>query len=148
MGEWRLAHEPTMPKIHQILPADYKLSISPRQVGLVADVYRALVTTVAQHEAELLEQLTRQPGLILSMDGVQPEKGNATLYWLRDLISGRVLVAENLKSRATGDMETLLNHVSELQLPMLGVISAKHDAIVAAVRNTLPAGPHQLCQYH
>ena len=148
IGELRFAHEQTIPKIHQILHADYKLSISQREVGLLADVYLALVTTVAKHDAELLEQLKRQPGLILSIDGVQPEKGNETLYLIRDLISGRVLVAENLKSSATGDIEKLLNHVIELQLPILGVISDKQDAIVAAVRNTLPAVPHQICQYH
>jgi hypothetical protein len=32
------------------------------------------------------------------MDGVQPEKGNETLYVVREGFSGRILAAKNLKS--------------------------------------------------
>jgi len=37
MGELRCAHHPTIPTIHQIWQEDHHLSISPREVGLLAD---------------------------------------------------------------------------------------------------------------
>ena len=33
------------------------------------------------------------------MDGVQPEKGNETLYVIRELLSGTIVAAKNVKSR-------------------------------------------------
>jgi hypothetical protein len=51
------------------------------------------VITVVQEDVELVEQLRHNGGIILAIDGVQPEKGNETLYLLRDLRLGRVLVA-------------------------------------------------------
>ena len=67
---------------------------------------------------------------------------------IRDLLSGSVLVAEHLKSRATGDIERRLEQVIALPSPMLGVRSDTQDAMVAAIRNQLPGVPHQICQYH
>ncbi|MBO0862317.1 MAG: hypothetical protein J2P21_28235, partial [Chloracidobacterium sp.] len=48
-------------------------------------------------------QLRAQGGIILAIDGIQPEKGNETLWLFRDVLSGRVLVARNLLSSSNQD---------------------------------------------
>jgi hypothetical protein len=35
-------------------------------------------------------------GVIVSIDGIQPEKGNETIYVVRDVLTARVLNAENV----------------------------------------------------
>ncbi len=54
------------------------------------------VTTVAQEDLKLMAELHDLGGIILAIDGIQPEKGNETVYLLREVRLGRVLVAANL----------------------------------------------------
>jgi hypothetical protein len=65
-------------------------------------------------------------GIIVSVDGIQPEKGNETVYVVRDALSGRVLAAENVTSSETAVMKALLAPVVMLGMKVLGTIS---DAI-------------------
>ena len=59
-------------------------------------------------------------GIIVSIDGIQPDKGNETVYLVRDALSGRVLVAENVLSSETAGMKALLTPVVELGVKVLG----------------------------
>ena len=72
------------------LQAESPLSISLKEVALLCEVFLALVTTVVQHDEELIAQLQTSGGIILAIDGVQPENSHETLYILRDVCSGRV----------------------------------------------------------
>ena len=125
-----------------------KLSISIKEVALLCEVYLALVKTVAQEDSHLIAQLNQLGGIVLSIDGIQPEKGNETVYLLREVRLGRVLVAQNLLSSATGEIEKLIEQVKQLGVPIIGVISDKQHSICLAVERQLPGIPHQLCHYH
>ncbi len=61
---------------------------------------------------------------------------------------GRVLVAANLLSSATGEIEKLIEQVKQLGVPIIGVISDKQHSICLAIERQLPGIAHQLCQYH
>ena len=86
--------------------------------------------------------------IILSIDGVQPEKGNETLYILREVQTGRVLVARNLSSSSSMEIEHLLGEVLALGVPIKGVISDKQESIRLAIERKLPGVAHQLCHFH
>lgn len=148
IGELRFGKACPMPEIHRRLTQEDGVSISEKEVEVLADAFLALVTTVARHDETLLAALRQQGKLVLAMDGVQPEKGNETLYLLRDVLSGRILVAANLLSSATPEIEALIQEVLDLGLPIVGVISDKQESIVQAIRQKLSGVPHQLCQYH
>ena len=45
-------------------------------------------------------------GVIISIDGIQPDKGNETIYLVRDVLTGHVLCAENVSSSETEVMRT------------------------------------------
>lgn len=148
IGELRFREERPFPEIHRQLQEEAPMAISEKEVELLADAFLALATTVARQDADLMATLQQQGKIVLALDGVQPEKGNETLSWLRDLLSGRVLTAANLLSSATGEIEKLLQEVIDLGIPIVGVVSDKQDSIVKAVQNKLKGVPHQLCQYH
>jgi hypothetical protein len=108
----------------------------------------ALVTTVAHQDAERIGQLRTLDGLILAIDGVQPEKSHETLSILRDVRSGRVVVAKTRLSSATPEIELLIEEVFGFGLPIVGVISDQQESICLAVQQKLPTVPPQICQFH
>jgi hypothetical protein len=148
IGELRYRDNLSITKIRGQLQTDSNLSISIKEVALLCEVFLALVTTVAHQDHALIEQLRLLGGIVLAIDGVQPEKGHETLYILRDVRSGRVLVAKTLLSSATSEIEQLIDEVLGLGLPIWGVISDKQESICLAVHHKLPTVPHQICQYH
>jgi len=148
IGELRYRENLSISKIREQLQTESHLSISLKEVALLCEVFLALVTTVAQHDEELITQLQTLGGIILAVDGVQPEKSHETLYILRDVRSGRVLVAKPLLSSATSEIEQLIEEVLGLGLPILGVISDKQESICLAVDHMLPMVPHQICHFH
>lgn len=64
------------------------------------------------------------------MDGIQPEKGNETVYVVRDALTGRVLAAENVTSKAPTVMKALLSSVValEVKVKVLGTITDARGA--------------------
>jgi hypothetical protein len=148
IGELRYRDNFSLPKIRDQLQIESHLSISLKEVALLCEVFLALVTTVAHQDPELTERLSTRGSIVLAIDGVQPEKSHETLYILRDVGSGRVLVAKTLLSSATPEIEQLIEEVLGLGLPIVGVISDKQESICLAVQHKLPTVPHQICQYH
>ncbi len=90
LGELRYRHNLSITKIQAQLQAESQLSISLKEVAWLCEVLLALVTTVAHQDEELIRQLRTLDGIVLAIDGVQPEKSHETLYILRDVRSGRV----------------------------------------------------------
>jgi hypothetical protein len=148
IGELRYRDSFSISKIATELKIESELAISIKEVELLCEVYLALVTTVSKQDEKLMEELRALGGIVLAIDGVQPEKSNETLYILRDVRCGRVLVAKNLLSSASGEIEKLIEEVKALGLPVLGVVSDKQDSIRLAVKSKLPGVPHQICHYH
>src|ERR1051325_1596241 len=142
IGELRFSPSRSLPEIPQHL-LDEGLQISDKEVVLLADVFLALVTTAAATDPDGVEHLRARGGIVLSIDGVQPEKGNETLYLLRDLQSGRVLVARNLRSSSTSELQKLIEEVKALEVPILGVVSDKQESICLAIARALPGVSHQ-----
>jgi hypothetical protein len=101
-----------------------------------------------QDDQEWLSQVKKNGGIIVSVDGIQPEKGNETVYVVRDALTGRVLVAENVISSETAVMKALLAPVVALKVPVLGTITDAQESELMAVEQLWPKVPHQVCQFH
>ena len=87
-------------------------------------------------------------GLILSLDGLQPEQGNEQLWVVREVLSGAVLAAANLQPATATVLEELLRPIAALEVPVPGVISDAQESVRLAVAASFPGVPHQLCQDH
>lgn len=156
VGHLRLAQHHTVDEVHQILLerlAPWHLRISRREILYLFDAYCVLLR--ASHEQRegpewetWVAQVQANGGLILSIDGIQPDKGNETVYLVREVLTGRILAAENVTSSRTEVIKQLLAPVVALGLPVLGVVSDAQESILLAVAALWPEVPHQVCQFH
>lgn len=151
VGYHRFWQHQTMYEIHEWLTQDLQLAISKRQVlNLIAD-FLALLR--AGQAAKIRLQLGPLKKLGISIDGMQPEKGNKSLYLVREVETGITLAAENLDEGSNDILsarllEPIKNLAQELGLSWRGVVSDAQESIRLAVANSLPDVPHQVCQFH
>ncbi len=68
-------------------------------------------TSLVKDDVEWLRQVEKNGGIIVSGDGIQPEKGNETVYVVRDALTGRRLSAEQVNSSETEAMKARLSPV-------------------------------------
>jgi hypothetical protein len=153
VGQLRLAHQHTLDQAHQALQAHltpFDLTISRRETLYLFEAYCTLIRAAQEIAADSAwqEQVRATGGLILSIDGIQPDKGNETVYLVRDVLSGRVLAAENVRLSDTETIKRLLAPVVALDLPVLGAISDAQESLVQAIAALWPTIPHQICQFH
>lgn len=148
VGEQRLDKEKSLPKIHQELVEEHDVRISERHVLNLFRVFVSLVHCVNADTPSFREQLVAQGKLSLSIDGVQFDATSPVLYVVRDVLSGEVLYSERVTNRDGAHLAKLLERVKKMGIPIIGVVSDKEKAIVAAVENALPGVPHQYCQTH
>jgi hypothetical protein len=153
VGRWRLREHQTVDEIHQELLKRLKpleVKIARREVLYLFEAYCTLLraSSEAKDDVEWLEQVEKNGGIIVSVDGIQPEKGNETVYLVRDALTGRVLSAENVTSSETAVMKALLAPVVALGVKVLGTISDAQESELLALQELWPDVPHQVCQFH
>src|SRR5262249_46247685 len=87
--------------------------------------------------------------LVLSIDGLQPEKGHETLYVVRELNAKRIWFAEALLSSGADEVRRLLIQArawaTQLGLPVHLWLSDKQDAFVTGIPADFPGAPHRYC---
>ena len=153
VGHLRLREHKTVDEIHAVLSqrlAQVQQTISRREMLFLFEAYTALLragTEVAQDES-WKEQVRENHGLILSIDGIQPDNGNETIYLVRDVLTGRLLTAENVTDSTKERLKQVLAPVVALDLPVIGVISDAQPTELQAVADLWPQAPHQICQFH
>lgn len=153
VGHRRLSEHHTVDEIHHALcehlaPLDQ--TISRREILYLFEVYAALLragTEVSDDEA-WKEQVRKNTGILLSIDGIQPDKGNETIYLVRDVLTGRILNAENVTESTKERLKQVLAPVVALNVPVIGVISDAQPTQLQAVAELWPGVPHQICQFH
>lgn len=126
------------------------MSISRREILYLFEAYCTLLraSSEAKDDQQWLAQVEQNGGLIVSVDGIQPEKGNETVYIVRDALTGRVLAAENVTSSETAVIKALLAPVVALRVKVLGTITDAQESELMAVEQLWPKVPHQVCQFH
>ncbi len=107
----------------------------------------------AQQDHEALRQHYQGvDSLILSIDGLQPEKGHETLYVVRELTGKRVWYAEALLSATADEVRRLIARAKQwaegLGKPVALWISDKQDAFVTGIAAEFPGVPHRYCSNH
>ena len=151
VGYQRFWRHQTREEVHTWLTQDLNLSISERHVGNLMVDFLALLR--AAQPAKIRRKLSSLKRLVIGLDGMQPEKGNDSLYLVRELQCGVTLLAEKLEdsshealSRALFDPLKALT--AELGLSWQGVVSDAQESIRLAVTQSLPGVPYQACQSH
>src|SRR5713101_2970139 len=153
VGRLRLREHQTVDEIHgELLKrlAPLGVRIARREILYLFDAYSTLLraSSEAKDDQQWLAQVKKNGGIIVSVDGIQPEKGNETVYLVRDALTGRVLAAENVTSSETAVMKALLAPVVALEVRVLGTITDAQESELLAVEQLWPEVPHQVCQFH
>jgi len=149
VGELRFKEHKTRKEIMDILNRR-GVVVSERHVQKLYERYTVLLrASVKDISKKILEEMVQtHGGIILSMDGVQPEKGNETLYVIREVLSGTILAAKNVKSSSTEELMEIIKPVLELGFPILGFVSDGQKSIRLAFEKLSPETPYQYCQFH
>lgn len=148
VGHQRARAHATLDAVHALL-LSRNIQVSQRQTLHLWQEYLALVRASLPQQIERIQpEVTSNGGILLSVDGVQPEKGNDVLWVVREVLTGQVLAAKLLETSKKSSLEALLRPVSELGWNVLGVISDKQESLVQAIAAVFPGVPHQYCQFH
>src|SRR5712691_2497232 len=153
VGRLRLREHQTVDELHQELLKRLEplgVKIARREMLYLFEAYCTLLraSSEVKDDQEWLSQAEKNGGIIVSVDGIQPEKGNETVYLVRDALTGRVLAAENVTSSETVVMKALLAPVVALKVKVLGTISDAQESELLAVQELWPDVAHQVCQFH
>jgi hypothetical protein len=153
VGRLHLGKHQTVDEVHEELLerlAPLGVKISRREILYLFEAYCTLLraSSEAKDDVEWLAQVEKNGGIIVSVDGIQPEKGNETVYLVRDALTGRVLAAEQVNSSETAAMKALLAPVVALGVKVLGTISDAQESELLALQQLWPEVPHQVCQFH
>ena len=114
--------------------------------------YQAIVAAREQDPERLAEIYHDVDDVVLSIDGLQPEKGHETLYVVRELTKKRVWFGEPLVSSSAPEVRRLIARAREWA-ERLGKrvrlwISDKQDAFLTGIAAEFPNVPHRFCQNH
>jgi len=116
----------------------------------VRKIYAQYLILAADEIAErTLVEIRRLGCAVIGIDGVQPEKGKATLWIVTELRVNKPIHAEILESQSVDSIAGMLERVKrKLGVPVIAVVSDGQRSIVKAVGRVFPEAKHLFCQYH
>ena len=148
IGWWRFWEHRTLDETATLLNAKHLLVSRRHILNLIGD-FLALLRAAQPAKIESQRIYFKRHGLVLSLDGMEPEQGNEMLFVVREVNLNLTLVAETLySSRADLISRQLLEPVKALGFHIHAVVSDADKNIRHAVQISLPGCPHQTCQVH
>jgi hypothetical protein len=152
IGHRRCSRHWPIPQIQGELGDDYGIRLSAGSIARYIHRYQVMLAA-RQEDPETLRRQYRSVGeIILSIDGLQPEKGHETLYVVRELTQKRVWFAEPLLSATADEVRRLIAQARQwaesLGKPVALWLSDKQDAFVTGIAVEFPDVPHRYCDNH
>jgi len=152
MGYRRFARHWSVPQIRADLRDTYRILLSADAISVYLTRYQTMVAARQQDPHQLAKAYQGIDSVVLSIDGLQPEKGHETLYTVRELNAKRVWFAEALLSSNQGEVRRLLVRAREwakrLGKPIRLWLSDKQDAFVTGIKAEFSGVPHRYCVNH
>jgi hypothetical protein len=152
IGHRRFARHWSIPQIKAELHEAYHIDLSRDTLADYLRRYQNLLAARQQDPQQLAAAYRHIKSLVLTIDGLQPEKGHETLYVVREVNAKRVWFAEALLSSSTDEVRRLLvrahGMAAGLGLPVRLWLSDKQDAFVKGIALEFPGVPHRYCQNH
>jgi hypothetical protein len=152
LGHRRFARHWSVPQLRAELKDTHQITLSADAIEHYIGLYQTMLAARQQDPARLAEDSRDIEALVLTLDGLQPEKGHETFYVVRELMSKRVWCAEPLLASATQEGQHLIvlarQWAERLAKPVRGWISDKQEAFVTAIAAEFPGIPHRYCHNH
>ena len=130
-----------------------KVQIGRRHVDLLSQQYRVLLACAERpREEKLAEAVDEYGGLLVSLDGLEPEGAQEQLWVVREVLSDTVLAAgwlPRVTQETLGDLLSPVRAFLERHgWSVLSTLSDKQRPLEKAVKAAWPGVPHQWCQAH
>jgi hypothetical protein len=152
IGHRRCARHWSIPLIRSELLDAHRIKLSDDAIAGYIQRYQAMLAARQQDPEALRQHYQAVEEIILSIDGLQPEKGHETLYVVRELTGKRVWFAEALLSATADEVRRLIAQAkawaADLNKTVGLWISDKQDAFVTAIAAEFPDVPHRYCDNH
>jgi hypothetical protein len=152
LGHRRFARHWSVPQLRAELQDTYHIRLSDDALASYLGRYQTMLAARQQDPERLADDYRDIASLVLTIDGLQPEKGHETLYVVRELRRKRVWFAEPLLSSATQEVQRVIvlarQWAERLAKPVGVWMSDKQDAFVQAIGTEFPNTPHRYCQNH
>lgn len=151
IGWWRDHEHLSGKEIYHRLQG--RVQISRRHVDLLLQQYRLLLACAEQPQmAKLVQAVAEYGGLLISLDGLEPEGAQEQLWVVREVLTETILAAAWLPRVNAETLGALLAPVKAFLegqgFPVLATLSDKQPPLVGALEATWPQVPHQWCQAH
>ena len=152
LGHRRFARHWSVPQLRAELLDSYAIALSADAIEDYLQRYQCMLAARQQDFALLKKEYATTRAVVLSIDGLQPEKGHETLYVVRELGRQRVWFAKPLLSSATSEIRPLIVQAKDWA-ERLGCrvrlwMSDKQDAFVKTIASVCPGVPHRYCGNH
>lgn len=152
LGHRRFARHWSVPQLRLELLDSYDIVLSEDAIEDYLQRYQCMLAARQQDPVQLKEAYRKNRSVMLSIDGLQPEKGHETLYVVRELRQERVWFAEALLSSATAEIRPLTvrarDWAERLGCEVRLWMSDKQDAFVKTIAKEFPGVPHRYCGNH
>ena len=152
IGHRRCSRHMSIPHIQSELLDDYAIKLSDDAIAKYIQRYQVMLAARQQDPQALRQHYESVPEIVLSIDGLQPEKGHETLYVVRELTQKRVWFAEALISATHDEVQRLIAQAKawarSLNKEVSLWISDKQDAFVMGIAAEFPGVPHRYCDNH
>ena len=152
IGHRRCVRHMSIPLIQSELLDDYAIKLSDDAIAKYIRRYQVMLAARQQDPQALRRQYESVDEIVLSIDGLQPEKGHETLYVVRELTQKRVWFAKPLISATADEVQRLIAQAKEwatsLNKTVSLWISDKQDAFVTGIAAEFPGVPHRYCDNH
>jgi hypothetical protein len=152
IGHRRCSRHWSITQIRSELEDGFGIKLSEDSLARYIRHYQVMLAARQEDPEALRRQYEAVEEIILSIDGLQPEKGHETLYVVRELTQKRVWFAEALLSATADEVRRLIAKAKEWAA-MLGKsvglwLSDRQDAFVTGIVAEFPGVAHRYCQNH
>src|SRR5438105_5579698 len=152
LGHRRFARHWSVPQLRLELQDTHQIRLSDDAIENYIGQYQTMLAARQQDPERLAEAYKESEAVVLTIDGLQPEKGHETLYVVRELTRKRVWFAEPLLSSAEPEVHRVIvlarQWAERVAKPVRAWMSDKQDAFVKAIATEFPGIPHRYCQNH
>jgi len=152
IGHRRIARHWSVPQIRAELLDSYQINLSADALEDYLQRYQQMLAARQPDPLVLRREYQRTRHVLLSIDGLQPEKGHETLYVVRELGRQGVWLAEALISSSALEVRPLFAQARQwaewLGKPVRLWMSDKQDAFVTGIAAEFPHVPHRYCRKH
>src|SRR6266853_1057540 len=148
-GHRRFARNWSVPQIRGALADTSQIPLSADAIEDAFQRYQTMLAARQQDPQVMAAAYRHVDALVLSLDGLQPEKGHETLSVVRELHAKRLWCAEALLSSNADEVRRLVSQArawaTQLGLPVHLWLSGQQDAFVTGIAAEFPGGPHRYC---